>query len=270
METPLFSGHRRVSVRALFVGQRLDLGGLEQAERLATAPLLVRAGSSGAVALFRYGVVVLFGMDAIEEVGYLDDLKRLVVEPFEQPEYETIDLVADPNRSERVEQAELILHRFTVERLQLVSAVLAKSVVLAHYETRLAQSFDRVEPLAADLQSGNRARHPGRELLRHIGDTLLIHGKMVGRVEVLEKPEVLWEHPELERLYSRLADEYELRERQSALDRKLELIGRTAETLLGLLQSKRSLRVEWYIVILILVEIVLTLYEMFIRHGSAG
>src|SRR5690606_9903465 len=143
---PLFSGHRRVSARALFVGQRLDLRALEQAERLAAAPLLVSAGSRGAVALFRYGVVVLFGMDAIEEVGYLDELKRLIVEPFEQPEYETIDLVLDPNRSERMAHAELILHKFTVERLQLVADILAKSVVLAHYETRLAQSFDRVEP----------------------------------------------------------------------------------------------------------------------------
>lgn len=266
METPLFSGHRRVSARALFVGQRLDLRALEQANRLAAAPLLVSAGSSGAVALFRYGVVVLFGMDAIEEVGYLDDLKRLVLEPFEEPEYETIDLVLDPERSERVEHTELVLHQFTVQRLQLVADVLAKSVVLAHYESRLAQSFDRVEPLAADLQRGNRARHPGRELLRHIGDTLLIHGKMVGRVEVLEKPEVLWEHPELERLYLRLEDEYELRERHMALERKLELIGRTAETLLGLLQTKRTLRVEWYIVILIVAEILLTLYEMFVRH----
>ena len=79
-----------------------------------------------------------------------------------------------------------------------------------------------------------------------------------------EKPEILWEHPELERLYQRMADEYELRERHAALERKLELIYRSAETLLDLLHSKRTLRVEWYIVILIVVEVLLTLYEMFV------
>jgi len=47
-----------------------------------------------------------------------------------------------------------------------------------------------------------------------------------------------------------------------ALERKLDLISRTAETLLGLLQDKRTLRVEWYIVILIVVEIVLYVYEL--------
>ena len=39
------------------------------------------------------------------------------------------------------------------------------------------------------------------------------------------------------------------------------MISRTAETLLGLLQSKRSLRVEWYIVILIVIEIVIMIGE---------
>ncbi len=99
--------------------------------------------------------------------------------------------------------------------------------------------------------------------MRYIGDALLIDHKMVGRVEVGEKPELLWERPELERLYVRLEDEYEIRERHLALERKLSLISRTAETLLDLLQHHRSLRVEWYIVALIVFEIFLTLYELF-------
>ncbi|MDH4275078.1 MAG: RMD1 family protein, partial [Gammaproteobacteria bacterium] len=87
--------------------------------------------------------------------------------------------------------------------------------------------------------------------------------KIVGRVEVEEKPDILWEHPELERLYQRLDTEYELRERHNALERKLALISRTAEILLDVMQTKRGLRVEWYIVILIVVEIMLTVYSMF-------
>ena len=43
------------------------------------------------------------------------------------------------------------------------------------------------------------------------------------------------------------------------------MIGRTIQTSIDLVQNRRSMRVEWYIVILIVVEIVLTLYEMFVR-----
>jgi uncharacterized Rmd1/YagE family protein len=75
---------------------------------------------------------------------------------------------------------------------------------------------------------------------------------------------VLWELPGLTRLFSRLEDEYEVAERRLALDRKLELIARTVATLVDLLQNKRALRVEWYIVVLIVIEIFLSLYQLFV------
>ncbi|HUW80866.1 MAG TPA: RMD1 family protein [Acidocella sp.] len=89
---------------------------------------------------------------------------------------------------------------------------------------------------------------------------LLIQHKIVDRVGIGDKPELLWEHPELERLYARLTEEYELRERDHALDRKLEVIARTVQTLLGLVQSESNLRVEWYIVALIVVELFVAIY----------
>ena len=94
---------------------------------------------------------------------------------------------------------------------------------------------------------------------------LLTQTQTVGRVEVTEKPEITWDDVELDRLYERLSVEYELRERDLALTRKLELISRTVQTYLELRQNRLSLRVEWYIVLLILVEILLFLYDLFIK-----
>jgi required for meiotic nuclear division protein 1 len=262
MDQGLFSGQSELRARAMFVGHRIDLRAFEHTQRLATGPLMVSAGAGGCVVLFRYGVVVLFGLDAVEQVNFMAGIEGLVVEPFDQAETEEIDLVLDPGQSEGMEQLRLRLQDFTMPRLQLVASVLAKSAVLTRYENNIAESFDHIEPLAARLRRGGRGLGRGGDLLRHIGDTLITHGRMVGRVEISEKPDLLWEHPELERLYAKLEDEYELGERHLALERKLDLIMRTAETLLDLLQNRRSLRVEWYIVILIVVEIVLTLYQM--------
>ena len=138
--------------------------------------------------------------------------------------------------------------------------------MLSHYETRIADIFDRIEPLAAALREKGRAGASGKVLLRHIGDVLLMQQKMVGRVETAETPELLWEHPELERFYMRLADEYELRDRDRALDRKLDIVSRTVETLLGLVQTRSSMRVEWYIVLLIVAELLLSTYPLLLRR----
>ncbi|HQB45444.1 MAG TPA: RMD1 family protein, partial [Polyangiaceae bacterium] len=137
-----------------------------------------------------------------------------------------------------------------------------RSVTLAESEASVASVFDTIEPLAHALQRGAARSRQANELLRHIGGTLIIQHKMVGRVRVEESPELLWEFPHLERLYRRLFEEYELRERHSALERKLALISRTAETLLGLLHHRSSMRVEWYIVILIVAEILIMVGEI--------
>jgi uncharacterized Rmd1/YagE family protein len=263
MHKELIPGRASMKVRALFVGRRLDLRGLESSRLLPVLPLLISAGDHGYAVLFRYGAVVLFNLAPAEQLSFLNHVKHLIRDPFDAPDTEIVDINIDSTKEERVENNIISIKDTRPERLQVVADILAKSVVLDHYEKRVGDVFDRIEPLADSLQQKGRTAFKDVELLRHIGGTLLIQHTTVGRVEIEEKPEVLWEQPELERLYVRLEDEYELRERHVALERKLDLISRTAETLLELMQHKRSLRVEWYIVILIIVEILLSLYAIF-------
>ena len=263
---PLLRNSQPLHARALMVGERIDLRALESAKRLALAPLTISAGENGCAVLFRYGVIVLFGLTPVEEVSFLQQMAPMVHEPFPVPETEEAELSIGPEQHEGIADGIIHLHALTVERLQVVADTLSKSVVLAHSEQKVSAVFERIEPLAVALQQEGKVGRRSRELLEYIGGALLIQHRTVGRVEVVEKPEVLWEHPDLERLFHRLEDEYELQERQTALENKLSVISRTAETLLELLQNRRSLRVEWYIVILIVVEILLTLYEQFLSH----
>jgi len=252
-----------ISVQAFLLGERLDTRRLEGPAPLATAPAAVSIPGGGIAVLFRYGVAVLFGAPRGATDRFLASLDPFVTEPLPVPEQEEAQLVIQADADQHVDAAgNIVLRERTIERVQLVADVLAKSLMLAHYEIRIAAAFDRIEPLAATLRKKGRTGARSRELLHQIGNVLAMQQKMVGRVETGEKPELLWEHPELERLYMRLADEYELRERDRALDRKLDVISRTAETLLGLVQTRSSMRVEWYIVLLIVAELVLAGYSL--------
>jgi uncharacterized Rmd1/YagE family protein len=91
---------------------------------------------------------------------------------------------------------------------------------------------------------------------------------MSGRLEIEEKPDILWDHPELDRLYARLADEYELKERAIGLARKLSVINETARALSDIIDTERSVRLEMIIVALIVVEILVTLYDLFVRTAK--
>lgn len=261
MPTKLFDGKKQIIAQAMFVGQRIDTKSFREGERLAIAPLVIRAGHSGCAAVFRYGSVILFGLSAEERYVFLDWIKDYTIEPYENPEHEEVRIVFDKKAPETVENEVICLAEDNVERLQMVADILGKSVALAHYEKNVAKIFDRIEPMAAKLHKSGRFGRRAREFLSHMGQTLLIQTKIIGRVEVDEKPDLLWDMPELERMFSRLEDEYELRERHNALKQKLELIYQTADAMMGLLSDKRTLHVEWYIVILIVVDILMGLAE---------
>lgn len=258
------AGRRAIIVRGFLLGERLDTRGFEQKQALATTPLTLRLGRKGFAVLFRYGVAVLFDVSAEEEAHFLADLARLVTEPLPEPGREQAHIDTIPGVVEHVDpDGSIVLADLTPERMQIVADVLAKNLLLEHFEVRVGNVFDRVEPLAARLKHSGQRNFRIKDLLSHIGDVLLTQHRMVGRAEVLEKPEALWNVPELEGLFGRLEREYEIRERSRALDHKLEVIGNTAETLLDLVHTSRSLRVEWYIVFLIVFEIALSLYDRF-------
>jgi uncharacterized Rmd1/YagE family protein len=260
------SGKTAFRARALLVGERIDLRALGNLDRLAADPVTIAAGAGGMAVLFRYGAVVLFDVAPLEEGDLLRQLSPLVYQPYPVQEIESVDIRIDPNVREGMESNALVLADYALERFQLVADVLSKSTVLAMYESRVTGTFDLIEPFAADLARNAGSRRTAGELLRQIGVTMLSEHNLVGRVEVVDKPELIWEHPDLERFYLRLEDEFEIRERHVAVERKLDLLSRTAHTVLEVLQSRRSRRLEWYVIVLIFIEILLSVFQIF--HGG--
>ncbi|MBE9156669.1 RMD1 family protein [Nodosilinea sp. LEGE 06152] len=261
-----------ITVRAYFLGQSIDLRAIAQQRQIqAPLPALLMVsigepgGEEGQGVLLSYGAVVLFGLSEAAERGFIATLAPYIQAPFEQPETEAATIRLAEISSGKVQDGLIFLSSLDDLRLQLVADVMAKSVVLAHYEIGAAAVFDRIEPYAAELQHQRQIRVRGDQLLKQIGQTLTIQHKIVGRVEIIDKPELLWEYPELDLLYQRLEDEYEIRDRHSALERKLDLVSRTAETVLDLQRQQTGLRLEWYVVLLIVIEVLLSLYDLFIR-----
>jgi uncharacterized Rmd1/YagE family protein len=255
-----------IDFRALLLGLRIDTRNLEHPDTIGMSPLTLRVGRRGVAFAFRFGVVVFAGVPVADEAPVLDALRGRIVDALDVPETERITATVNARDDDRLDPSGAIfLKDEAPERLQIVANVLAKSLVLAHHETQLAVAVDRIDHLAMEIKRKGRGVHHVRELVRQIGDSLLTQHRMVGRVAVEDKPDILWDWPELERFYARLADEYELLERGQAVDRKLNLVGDTIRTLLELVQDQRSVRLEWYIIILIGIEIALSVYEIFLR-----
>jgi uncharacterized Rmd1/YagE family protein len=250
-------------IKAMLLSDRIDTAGLEHEGVISTVPFTYRVGSEGLVTLFRYGVVVIMCMSPQEEAEILRSLQPRLVRPLPVVEEETLLIEIAPDKEDQIlPGGPMMLRNATPDRLIVIADALSKSVVLARDEREVASVFELVEPFARDLAERGRVTATRRTILKHIGNALLVRQRVSGRVAVAEKPDVVWDRQDLERLYARLQDEYELEERADTLSRKLSVIADTAEVLTDIIDTRRSLRLEVAIVILIAIELGVLGYQV--------
>jgi uncharacterized Rmd1/YagE family protein len=258
---------QQLTAHAVQVGDRINTAGFE-GEVLSSAPLAVKVGANGLAVLFRYGVAVFIGLSSEQEAEFLQRLRPRTSGGAATGEEEWAKIQVAKEAEEPIPVGGPILVReFSLERLLVVSDALAKSVVLGCDERQVTNVFDTIEPFARELANFGKTSRNRTDLLKLLGNALLVQQRVSGRVAVAEKPDVLWDRPDLERLYARLEDEYELSERVETLNRKLAVIADTASTLADIIDTKRSLRLEIVVVVLIAFEIVVTFYEIYARRG---
>src|SRR3990167_4080997 len=96
MSAPLLNPEsHEVQARALLIGQRIDVRALSSTQRLGGGPLAVSVRGGGVAVLFRYGAVVLFDVQPLEQDEFLRKLQPRVQNPATEPESEQITVRID-------------------------------------------------------------------------------------------------------------------------------------------------------------------------------
>jgi len=257
---------QQITVRALLLGDRIETAGLERHNVLSTSPLAFRIEGGSFIVLFRYGVVVLFGMTPLQEDEIIRTLDGRIVGRFAQREEEFAQIEIAADKDEHITPSgTIVLKALLPEHVLIIADAVATNLILAHDERNVTAVFDVIEPLARELAEHGRTPGGRRTILKHIGNALLVQQRVSGLVAVAEKPDVLWERTDLERFYARLEDEYELKERADLLTRKLTVISDTVQALADIIDTERSLRLERIIIALILLETIFAGYQLFLR-----
>ena len=265
---PCAASKQRQSARALCLGRRLKLAGLEaadfnQAEAISTSPLILRLGSGGFAALFPYGTVVLIGASQTEEEAFLQKLGDRIESRLETPVVVVSEI--EIGASGKISDDSITVQDLSPPCLIVVADALAKNVALTFEEAEVRKVLEVLEPLASDLASSGRLPWKRRRMLRTVGHALLINHRLLERVEVEERPELLPNHDEIWRLHERLAEAYQFKKRAKALSRKLDAIEAMTTALTELIDAQRGIRLETMIVLLIMFEISVYLYDLFLR-----
>lgn len=213
----------------------------------------------GAVFLNCSGDIIARFMDTIPR--YADSLKGQT----QLPHREEYRLEIDSGREPLIANDGAVMPRYNQAFQDIICFVIAKSVALERIEERIDVVFDEVEGLIARLGRGKLGLSD-RAMARLASSILSFKFTSIAHIMVLDKPDITWDNPEADRLYTTMAGMFELNQRYLEIKHKSETLLDMTDVFSNLSHARRSARLEWIIIILIAIEIALFLLQM--HNGS--
>jgi uncharacterized Rmd1/YagE family protein len=230
---------------------------------------LATAGDGERVYLYYFGGVVFLNCSGDIIVRFLDAIARHVEslkgQVSQLPYREEYRLEIDPDREQAITNDYAVMPRYDLAFMDIVCFVIAKSVALERIEERVDQVFDEVEVIIANLGRG-KLELPDRVMARLASSILSFKYTSIAHIMVLDKPDITWDNPEADRLYTTLAGLFELDQRYLEIKHKSETLLDMTGVFTGLSHARRAARLEWIIIILIAIEIILYLLQLGSGH----
>ncbi len=209
----------------------------------------------GDIFYFSYGAVVFWGFSKEEEREFLNELKKFEGNPVLHSEDEFTFIYDD---TMKIEEDEIVLPNKASVSKFAVSHGIAQSVKLIIFEESIQKTFDKTKRLPEELAEKGNISLSRKEISQKMGEIFIERNYINLHTEVLDTPEFFWEHPESEPLYRRTAQYLDVGKRVEALNRRLNVVHELFEILRNELNHQYSSRLEWTIIILIVIEVILS------------
>lgn len=210
----------------------------------------------GEVFCFSYGCTVFWKLDEAQEKIILDLVAPCESDSLEGREFD--ELFFAYGKENKVFQSEITLKDKKDSLAKLaISYGLAQSVKLSAFEARIEQTVKNTGYISQTLASKGKIPLSRKDIGRKIGALFIERSSINLHTNFLDAPDFFWEYPALEPLYRMTANDFDIVQRTVTLNKKLEMIHELFEILGAELNHRHSSKLEWIIIILIVMEVVL-------------
>jgi required for meiotic nuclear division protein 1 len=158
--------------------------------------------------------------------------------------------------ADRVGFSEVWLRELLLDKLKIVSLTLAQSVALDFFEQAVKAAMTRLQPVIHGLRDEGRLLLSHREALKTVGFAMAVQAAVLDNLTLFDDPPETWESESLAHLDSALYDQFDLEERLSAINQKVNYLTDAGARVMDVLTHRKDQNLEWIVIILIAVEIV--------------
>ena len=255
-----------VNLKAFHVNKEISIkkvrSSLNFNEISATKDLIMYKLNQGFIYVYSFGSIVFIDLSKEERQSFFFKIKE-IIHLRKKPIKEEYEIVTDKSVKDfSISNSEITLKRWNIKSQNLISFILAQSIALEHYESVFVITEKKFAKLNKQLMQNGKITLSSKKVLQVIARNNNIMQGIVSGINVLDKPDSTWESSFLDKLHHKLVEEFEIEDRFENLNSKMEFVQENYKLFLESLRSKYDSRLEWIIIILIIIEIFLFLYEL--------
>lgn len=218
---------------------------------------------------FSHGCFVSWGLSKRQELKWVERVKE-----FSQGPLATIE--ADHFCYRFGEETTVDTHeRFRVDVLTLdsdnpqiklaISYGLAQSIKLEAFEDAIQEAIKKNSYLPEEIATRGVISLSRTATFKRMGEIFLARSSINLNSEFLDAPEFFWRNPNLEPFYIMTKKFLDIPGRVMALNQKLEVLQELFDILNSQLQHRHSSMLETIIIVLILIEIGISIFDMGVK-----
>jgi len=205
--------------------------------------------------IFQYGMVSFFNHTEKEIQEVVDKIIKATKGPLSQSLTEKIQV--EIRKDERkVAFDRVVLPEFDTEAIRMVMLNASQSVALDRYGKITEQLLEETNEHTKYLEEHGKLDIGGNKLKRFIGKVLNIKNQISENLYIFDAPDVTWENEKLNQLNHELKQTFDLKNRYRNVHERTEIIKENLGLFKDIMYHRESSRLEWIIIILILVEVV--------------
>lgn len=210
---------------------------------------------NGHVFVLNYGVVVFANVDDIKSSAFITLLKMYCSNLLENRLQEDFMIEKKETASPEFSYNSLSIKEINNDVIRIAMLQVAQSLALDFYQERAQQLFDETVNLTNQLENYGSLKISKTKLLKFIGKTLNTKNRIIDNLYIFDTPLVVWEDEFLGKVNDGLTKTFDISIRFKELEYMLKRVESNLTVFVELNDSKESKRLEWIVIILILIEV---------------
>ena len=211
--------------------------------------------------IFDYGVIVLANYDEKAKIALMDFAQSYTSTLIKNPLHEEYQIETDAQlKSSIVKNNSVTVTAITPSVMRIVTLNTGQSVALEYYETLTDEMITSSKHYIVELERRGKLSISKTNLLKYIGKVLNVKNSIIDNLYILDDPNLVWDDEELNFLNRQLKANFEINTRFKDIDYRLQIIEDNLTLFTDVLNVRESSRLEWVIIILIVLEIVIALF----------